>query len=231
VEILVSPRVGFAFGLVFPADELLAEWVATLSLAFNDLALAHERLEADHETPHRFFYWLRLAIAHFYEAAMYLDDASEVPEVKEFVASLSPEAQQHYATCLARYRERETPTMRLRNQAAFHYPRLQPGRQNRPMRRVLTGLADEMGQIDKGGEGTIRDARLLFADDIVSRFFIDASGGEGALEEVHPDIEAGITAFMRFTNVAIEEWFVRASERGAKFFDVGDGPLAWPDGS
>jgi len=29
-------RTGFVFGVVFPPD-LLAEWVATLALAFNDL--------------------------------------------------------------------------------------------------------------------------------------------------------------------------------------------------
>ena len=52
-----------------------------------------------------------------------------------------------------------------------------------------------------------RYPRLLFADDVVSRFFIQASGGEEALATVHPDIEAGITAFMRFTNAALDEWF------------------------
>ncbi len=38
----MSPRIGFAFGRVFPADDLLSEWVATLALAFNDLAFVHE---------------------------------------------------------------------------------------------------------------------------------------------------------------------------------------------
>lgn len=225
----MSPRIGFAFGRVFPPDDLLSEWVATLALAFNDLALVHDRIEADAETPHRFFYWLRLAIAHFYEAAKYLDDTAEVDEVKAFVATLPADAQKHYETCLEQYKEQQTPVQRLRNQAAFHYPRLQPTRHNRPMKKVLDSLAGEAGQIDRAEQDTIRDSRLLFGDDIMSRFFVEASGGEAALGQVHPNIEAAITAFMRFTNAALDEWFHRAQQdRGSKFFDFGEGALPWP---
>lgn len=225
----MSPRIGFVFSMVFPPDDLLSEWVATLALAFNDLSLVHTRIEEDHATPHKFFYWLRLAIAHFYEAGKFLDETSAIPEVAEFVAGLSPEAQGYFETCLTHHRERATPTLRLRNQAAFHYPTLSPDRANRPMKKVLESLSGETGQIDRGGSDTVRGSRLLFADDVVSRFFVQASGGEDALATVHPDIEAGITAFMRFTNAALDEWFFRAQERrGAKFFDFGEGPLPWP---
>lgn len=122
---------------VFPADDLLSEWLATLTLAFNDISLVNEQLQQDHEVLHRFFYWLRLAIAHFFEAAKFLDETAEVPEVKAFVGALPDEAQAHYRTCLEKYRAQETPVQRLRNQAMFHYPRLQQGRTRRPMRRAL----------------------------------------------------------------------------------------------
>lgn len=224
----MSPRTGFLFSTVFPADDLLSEWTATLALAFNDLSVVHVRMEEDHGAPHKFFYWLRLAIAHFYEAAKYLDETSTIPEVTTFVAQLSPEAQGHFGACLSRYRERATPTLRLRNQAAFHYPALAPGRANRPMRKVLQGLAAETGQFDSGKTGQIRDARMLFADDVASSFFVQATGGEEALAAVHPDIEAGIASFMKFTNAALDEWFFRAQQRGAEFFDFGESPLPWP---
>jgi hypothetical protein len=217
------PKVGFQFGMVFPADDLVSEWLATLSMAFNDLALVWERMVADQDVAHRFFYWLRLAIAHFYEVAKYLDDTSEVDEVRAFIATLSPEAQEAYATCLARYREHETPAVRLRNQSAFHYPPLQPGRANRPMRKVLEDLAGKEGTIDKGATGTIGGSRLLYADDITSNFFVAASGGEDELAQVHPDISEATTSFMSFTNAALNEWFVQAEKRGAKFFDFGGG--------
>jgi hypothetical protein len=209
-------------GLVFPADDLLSEWTATLAVAFNDISLVHEQLESDHETPHKFFYWLRLAIAHFFEAAQYLDATSDIDEVKSFVSTLSAEAQGNYEACLAGYRTQQTPIQRLRNQAAFHYPRLQPHRANRPMKRVLERLASETGQIEKSERGTVRGSRMLFADDIAGTFFMEASGGEHALEVVHRDIEAAITSFSRFTNAALEEWYFCAQrDRGATFFELG----------
>lgn len=224
----MSPRTGFVFGQVFPADDLLSEWAATLSWAFNDLSLVHVRMEEDHETPHKFFYWLRLAIAHFYEAIQFLDDASSIPAVVAFVDTLSPEAQEAYNTCLGLFKDHKVATLRLRNQAAFHYPALKPGRTNRPLKNVLEQLAGEQAQFDIGETGKIRDARMLFADDIASGFFVQASGGEEALEGVHRDISAGISAFMSFTNAALDQWFFHAQKRGAGFFDFGEGPLPWP---
>jgi hypothetical protein len=214
--------------MVFPADDLLSEWTATLALAFNDLSLVHARMEEDHGTPHKYFYWLRLAIAHFYEGAKFLDETSTIPEVAAFVAQLSPEARGQFEACMSRYRERATPTFRLRNQVAFHYPRLAPGRTNRPVRKVLESLAPEIGQFDSGGTGKIRDARMLFADDVTSEFFVQASGGHEALAAVHSDIEAGIGSFMKFTNAALDAWFFQAQERGAKFFNFEEGPFPWP---
>src|SRR5262249_47397644 len=150
-----------------------------------------------------FFYWLRLAIAHFYEAAQFLDETSEIPEVKAFVARLPAEAQQHYATCLEKYRAQEQPILRLRNQSVFHYPRLQPGRKRRPMARALEELEGEAGEILKSDEGTIRGSRMLFADDIAGRFFLEATGGLATLEDVHDDIVAAMMAFGNFVNAAL----------------------------
>jgi hypothetical protein len=220
---------GFVFGSVFPPDDLLSEWMATLSIAFNDLALVHIRLDEDYNTPHRFLYWLRLAIAHYNEAGVYLDRSSQVDEVKSFVLSLPPETQNRYADCLERYRSRKGQLERLRSEAAFHYPELRPERRKRPMKAVLDCLAGEVGRIDKGESGKVRDSRLLYADDISSRVFISASGGEEALEAVHRDIEAGITAFMRFTNAALDEWFALRAEAGAKFFALPAGRSGWQE--
>jgi hypothetical protein len=217
----VSPRVGFQFGLVFPPDDLLSEWMATLAMAFNDLSLVSSRMDVDQETSHEFFYWLRLALAHYHEAGKYLDETSSIEQVTDYVASLGEEAQSLYQSCLQNYRSRDETLSRLRNQAVFHYPRLQLTRRRRPMMAALEELASEMGQFEKGEGGTIRESRLLFADDIASHLFVRASGGEENLANVHPAIQEGMTAFMRFTNLALEGWFLRAlKERGAKLFDV-----------
>jgi hypothetical protein len=49
----------FRFSEVFPADEPLSEWLVTVALAFNDLALAHGELEKSFtESAYRYFYFL-----------------------------------------------------------------------------------------------------------------------------------------------------------------------------
>jgi hypothetical protein len=213
----VGQVIRFEMPLVFPADDVVSEWLATLALAFNDISLANDQLDQDREILHRFFYWLRLAIAHFFETAKFLDETAEVAEVKAFVATLPEETQEHYRTCLEKYRAQETPVQRLRNQALAHYPRLQPNRARRPMRRALEELAGESGQIYRSDEGTIRGSRMLFADDIVGRFFIDATGGMKAIEGVHEDIVDAMMAFGRFVNAALDQWFVDRRDLGAEF--------------
>lgn len=203
--------------MVFPSDDPLAEWTATLAIAFNDLTLVHTRMEADHKKLATWFYWLRLGQAHFHEAAKYLDKTSFIEEVRDFVGSLPPEARSHYDSCLEVYRSKQQALRRLRNQAAFHYPELQQTHTQRPVRVVLQELAPETGQVE-GLQQEVGGSRLLFADDVVSRVFVNAIGGEDQLEDFHRAIRDGITSFMRFTNMALDEWFLRAqNERGATF--------------
>lgn len=214
----MRPRVGFVFGMVFPEDDLLSEWVATLAMTLNDLTLVRDQLEADRDTAYRFLYWLRLAIGHFNEASMYLDETAELDEVKDFVARLSPEARAEYVACLDLYRERKGPAARLRNEVAFHYPRLNPAQAKRPMQRVLRRLAGGNGEFNE--PMNIRGSRLLFADDVTAEFFITASGGRGPLEAVHGDISAGVNALTGFAMSAINRWFYEAQQRGAGFFKM-----------
>jgi hypothetical protein len=206
---------------VFPTDDLLSEWVATLAVAFNDLALVHERMEHDAETPHRFFYWLRLAIAHYSEAADYLAQTRAIPEVEVFVQSLPPETRARYETCLDLYEARESEIHQIRNLAAFHYPELRAGRRTRPMKAALEAFA-ATGEPGRVKRGQVRQARMLFADDLMSFLFVRSTPTWPDAEALHHDIERGIDAFMRFTNPAIEEFFLRAQGRGALFIEEPD---------
>jgi hypothetical protein len=83
---------------VFPEDDPLSEWLITLALAMNDLALVHVRLDEDQEEPNRAFYWNRLAVSHFTEAALFLRDTADVPELRAFVESLGDEARERSPT-------------------------------------------------------------------------------------------------------------------------------------
>jgi len=208
--------VSFRIGDVFPADDVLAQWVGTLSLAFNDIALVNSRMVEDQDDAHKFFYWLRLAIAHFAEAAEYLVDTREVPQIEEFVDSLRPDVQQSYRDCLSRYQAKRSEIQQIRNVVAFHYPELRQdgGRwRSRPMQQALASLVNETGRIKRA---RIIEARLLFADDIAAMLFTRSTPTWGDVRDVHADITGGMTSLMRFANPAVEEFLTRAARRGAR---------------
>ncbi len=176
--VVVRKVTGFEFGMVFPSDDLVSEWMVTLAVISNDLALVHAQAEEDYDTPHKFFYWVWIGTAHYNEAGKYLDDASDVEEGKDFIATLPDEAQERYAECLSVYREHSATLEQLRSVTAFHYGSLKAGREKRPVRTTLDSLAGEIGRVDMGTTGKIKDSRLLFADDVMARMFVGSSGGE-----------------------------------------------------
>jgi hypothetical protein len=209
----------FRFGDVFPADDFTSEWVATIALAFNDIAFVHSQFDEAYEGPaYRYFYLLRLSLGHFNEAAKYLDKTEAIPEVKAFVQTLPADVQAHYADCLRRYRERKGFLAQVRNLSVFHYPELKVASAGagKPslMRSILDGLADETTSLFKSKTETIGDSRVLFADDIVSRLFSRGAKNEDELLEHHIEIKEAITSYMRFANGAINEWLGRAIDAG-----------------
>jgi len=223
----------FRFEQVFPADDVLAEWVATLALAFNDLSLVRMQMGKDEEPKHRWLYWFRLGIAHFAEAASYLRDTSEIPEIAEFIASLPEDIREHHRKCLECYTKHEKVIERIRSEAGFHYPELEireGQRRKRTMQKVLGALSENRGEIV--GE-TIGEARLLFADDVVSTLVGRAITGElnpddvedlDVLGQVAVEIEEGIGAFVKFVNGVLERYLGLAIERGAEWKPVPDQP-------
>lgn len=204
----------FRMSEVFPEDDPLAEWLITLALAMNDLALVHVRLDEDQDDPASAFYWNRLAVSHFTEAGLFLADTAEVHEVKAFVGSLGDEARAKYDECLAIFRERRALLFRTRNKATFHYPALRPTTPHapRPIRDALTALRDERGVIR---QARIREARGLFADDVVATIFAHEVGGLDAVPAFEARVAEATTAFIRFANLALDEHLTRARARGA----------------
>jgi hypothetical protein len=224
----------FRFEEVFPPDDVLAEWVATLAVAFNDLSLVRVQMGKDEESKHRWLYWFRLGIAHFAEAASYLRDTSEIPEIAEFIASLPEDVREHHRKCLECYTKHEKAIERIRSEAAgFHYPELKikaGQRRKRTMQKVLRALSGSRGEIV--GE-TIGDARLLFADDIVSALVGRALTGEltpgdvedpEVLAQVSIEIEEAIGAFVQFVDGVLSRYLRLAIERGAEWKPVPDPP-------
>jgi hypothetical protein len=225
------PRHRFKFEQVFPPDDVRAEWVATLALAFNDLSLVRVQMGKDTESKHRWLYWFRLGIAHFAEAASYLRDTSKIPEIAAFIDSLPEPVREHHRKCLECYAEHEEVIERIRNEAGFHYPELeiQEGqRRKRTMQLVLEALADSCGEI--AGE-TIGDARYLFADDMAAALVGRALTGELLLSDVEDlevpaqvsiEIEEGIGAFVQFADGVVSRHLRLAVDRGAEWKSVPD---------
>lgn len=204
---------------VFPEDDPLSEWLITLALAMNDLALVHVRLDEDQDAPDRAFYWNRLAVSHFTEAGLFLHDTADVPEVKAFVESLGGEARAKYDGCRTVFRECRSKLFSTRNKATFHYPALRPSNPQaaRPIRDALVALRDDRGVIRSA---RIRDARALFADDVVATIFAREVGGLDVVPDFEARVAEGTTAFIRFANLALDEHLVRARERGVSVDEV-----------
>ncbi|MBA3383009.1 MAG: hypothetical protein H0T97_14285 [Actinobacteria bacterium] len=204
----------FRMGEVLPTADPLSEWLVTLAVAMNDLTLVHVRLDEDQDNPELAFYWNRLAISHFTEAALFLDQSAEVEEVSSFVDSLPHDARETYDECLAVFNEHRGRLFSVRNKATFHYPTLRPGNAQaaRPVRDALRALADDRGVIRSA---RIRDARALFADDVVAAIFAEELGGLDAISAFEARVAAGVTAFIRFANLALDEHLMRARESGA----------------
>jgi hypothetical protein len=213
------PHLAFRVAEVFPANDPLSEWLVTIALAMNDLTVVHDRLEEDQDEPHKAFYWQRLALSHFTEAALFLHDTANVAGVTAFVESLGAEARARYDECQAVFEERRGQLFDTRNKATFHYPELRPAnpQADRPVREALRAMRDDRAVIRLG---RIRDARSLFADDVVAHIFARAVGGLDAVAPFDARVAEGVTAFIDFTNLAVDEHLVRARESGVAFEEV-----------
>jgi hypothetical protein len=86
-------------GDVFPVDDLVGGWIATMLLAFNDIAFVHRHLDLSYgdRPAYEYLYFLRLAVGYFNEAATHLSRTENDPEVAAYVASVDDEAQELYA--------------------------------------------------------------------------------------------------------------------------------------
>jgi hypothetical protein len=213
----------FRFGDVLPADDPLSEWLILLAMALNDVALVNDRLERDYDSPHEYLYWLRLGVAHFFEAARLLKRGRDVQEVAAYIATLAPEVRGRYDACVSIYDERHEELKMIRD-VLSHYGRRWTRRGRDPehvIRSALEQLADSRTTMKTG---TLREARLLFADDVAAAIFTRATGvrrEDVAKDEVQEHvgrvqkrIEEAVTAFVRFANPALMEHFGRAMAAG-----------------
>lgn len=215
----VTRHLAFQWHAVFPEEDPLSEWLVTLAIAMNDLTLVHVHLDQDQDRPERHFYWNRLALSHFTEVALFLEQTAAVPEVQAFVETLGGEAREHYDRCLGIFREQRGRLFDVRNKATFHYPELRPDepQAGRPVRDSLVELREDRGVIRSA---RLRDARALFADDAVASIFIRVLGGQDAVDAFAARVADGVTAFIRFANLSLDEHLRSRRLLGAEVVEV-----------
>lgn len=224
---------GFRMGGAFPADDLVSEWLVTLGFPFNDMIIVFERMEADAGTPYKFFYWTRLMISHFAEAALFLDETKDIPAIAEFIDSLPEEAQQNYHSVLDVFESHGAELHAIRSHV-FHYPEMkivEGQKKARVVERALQIHADNQAVIKVGKMGA---ARLLFADDIAAEVFQRMSGGEDNVMVLHGAISQATNPLMRFMNEAMEEHLIRRRADGlvlrpVRLIDPDDWTKGWKD--
>lgn len=206
----------FRIGDVYPADDVVSEWLSTVSMAANDLITVHV-LMAETEDESLRWYFFRAAVGHFYEVAKHLDETENVPEIKTFVESLPQPAREAHARVLALFRPQKAQISNLRN-SIFHYPSMmnpqQPGtlRASRSLRAILRLAANHVSHVRLG---RLKDARMVFADELTVGLAVRSVGTTQNLERLQETVREGVQAFMRFMNPALEEHVIRRQRAGA----------------
>jgi hypothetical protein len=212
----VSRTAVFKIGDVYPADDLLSEWLATIAMAANDLIAVHV-LMADADDDFLRWYYFRAAVGHFYEVAKHLDETEHVAEVKAFVNSLPQPPRDSYAKVLAVFRQDKAHISNLRN-SVFHYPSMMNSQRPgvlltaRALPKVLRSAAHHESHVRLG---RLKDARLVFADELTARLAIRSVGTVRNLEKLQFAVQEGVQDFMRFMNPALEEHMIRRQLTGA----------------
>lgn len=207
-------RFGFAEGT--PHDSRLARWFSVFCMSVNDLLLVNRWLieGLKQETPSQNAYLGRLVSAHLFELGTFLKrtDKDHLPEVREFLSDLGPEARKSLEMLKA-IGEGGTSEFSLQLKQArdkiFHYQRLVvgDGEEHDPIKNVLRGLAlkeakDEkpLGEIEDSAP-PITGFRANFADDVAVNISfpvdVDDDEEEGELMAAYFDeLSKHVLAFM-----------------------------------
>jgi hypothetical protein len=90
-------RLEFCIGEVFPANDELARWVMSLSIALCDLRVAAVYAVREEQPDYERGYFVRMLVSHMRELVKVLVVAVEKRDaLRDFVAGLPPEVRAHY---------------------------------------------------------------------------------------------------------------------------------------
>ena len=213
---LLPRKLKFKFQDLYPADDLLSEWLATISMAANDLIAVHV-LMAETEDDSLRWYFFRAAVGHFYEVAKHMEDTEALPEIQTFVASLPQPARVSYEKVLSLFKDNKAQLSNMRN-VVFHYPSLMNPQQrgelraNRDLPTILQQVAEQQTVVRMG---RLKDVRFEYADELTARLVIRKVGTVQNYEKLQDTVREAVQEFMRFMNPALDEHVTRRQQAGA----------------
>ena len=221
-------RITFKIGDLFDGSDPVARWITVACLAWNDLALANQRLLHGMKKGApllaklpRFASGRRLG---FGSSLIFLRDAeAKEPQVAAALQDLPAQAQADYRTALAPTDPAGPNTwfknkLRDARHKASHYPKLD----RKELATAIGKLADEQGEIVVGRR--FIDLQAGFADDVAGQSLLrlrsQEVGGE-EFERFATELREIVLAFMRFIQEAVQvhlaqhqnDWTVHLSWR------------------
>jgi hypothetical protein len=108
-------------GRVFPARDPVSQFITSLAIAINDLAVMDRHMhEAMDEGSSESVFYLRLVCSYLHELGLRFGQARRVKPVQGFVASLPDDAREDFAF-ISRLGQGELSPIR---QVAFHFPKI-----------------------------------------------------------------------------------------------------------
>jgi hypothetical protein len=166
-------RAHFRIGDVLPADDLVAQFLTGLAIIINDVTLVAAHMVAIHDKPEGDSgintYYLYLTCAYYREAAKYLDEMIDVPEVAQFLARLSSEGTENLDALRDSFRPWPGSFVKMKlepvRNLVFHYTPFRP-------KELVPHLAaaSELESWIELGSGTYAETRYAFADEVLTNY-------------------------------------------------------------
>jgi hypothetical protein len=183
----MGARYRFPFARALHAEDALAQWVTSLGLGLNDLALSHRRLInglTRNAPPEETGYDARLAGSHVWEVCKLLRSGRDHSGLVDFLAGLPAATRSDLDAAVSIF---DDPTRasfrgalgRARDHFS-HYP--EPGR--RELRRALAAFGRDNHDGELWLDSDLRNVRARWADDVAMQLFVRAEG-----EDATPMIE------------------------------------------
>ena len=211
-------EIEFPFMELFDPRSPLAQWIANLSRAANDLLLAHRRLDetfaGEPLTGHEAIYDIKQVAAHAWELGEFLRE-SDVPEIKDFQARLSDKTRGKLDRIFELINAPAPPNKKTfkaklasaRDQAS-HYSDLD--------HKLLIGALERLGEEDEDGQPgigkvrigeTLKDFYAEFASVLDYQLFIPTKGEDlGPLKEFVPDLRELAFTMICFSSETVQSY-------------------------